>query len=322
MRTISKIIAKGDTLIILFYSLFFSRRRSFLRQKRQPPGYIIFPRGDSMKIYLDILLISNAVITLIFVKLLTLIVHIRISGKRYALCMLIGGAASLLMLIRPENFGEGLLMTLAKLISVGLTVRAGFGKQSAGRLFTYTAVYVAVNIAFGGICMVIWEMTGSNAVRISNYAVYFDVPLWLLIVCVSATYLLITLYERLTFFSKAKERKFKARFALGDISVTLPAVSDTGNRLTDSFSGEPVVIFSSSRLFDSLGLGDESSYSFTGFHLIPYSTVSSTSLMPVTLRGRVTIISEDGAVKELNCASGIIKSSGSERAIFDPRLLI
>ena len=102
----------------------------------------------------------------------------------------------------------------------------------------------------------------------------------------------------------------------------MPAVSDTGNLLTDNFSGEPVVIFKSRRLYEYFGLDSEQSYAVNGFHLIPFETVSGRGLIPVTLRGEVTIHSSDGTSKAVRCAVGILDSTGGERAIFDPKLLI
>ena len=272
-----------------------------------------------MKIYIDILLISNALITLVFLKILCLAAHTKLPGKRMLSGAGTGALSSLLMLVRPDNYGESLLLTIIKLLFTFLTVFAAFGRH---RLLSRYVGYIVINIVFGGICMIFWEMAGGDFIRIKNYTVYFNVPMWLLIVCVAAAYLLLTLYEKITFISGCRTKKYKAEFSLGDISVTLPAVSDTGNKLTDSFSGEPVVIFCSDRLYSYFDLDDESRYPVSGFHLIPYKTVNSSSLMAVTLKGSVTVSDDSGDSKTLSCAAGITKSGGKERAIFDPRLLI
>ena len=275
-----------------------------------------------MKIYLDILIVSNVLITLIFIRILSLTVHTKIRRKRLLLCMLPASAASLLIMIKPDSFAESLLITIIKITASALIVKTAFGLKAGKRLLIYTSAYIAENIAFGGICMVIWELFGAKFLMTGNFTVYFNVPFPLLIICIAAAYAAITLYERVMFTTHTRAESYRATFNYGDISVDIPAVSDSGNRLTDSFSGEPVVVFSSDRLYRLFDLDREELYPAAGFHLIPYSTVNSTSLLPVTLKGKVTISDSSGSSRELRCAVGILKSSGRERAIFDPRLLI
>lgn len=275
-----------------------------------------------MKIYIDILLISNALITLVFLKILCLATHTKLTGKRMLSGTASGALSSLLMLIRPDNFGESLLLTFVKLLSMFITVLAAFGRCGKRKLITRYTAYIVINIAFGGICMLFWEMIGGDIIRIKNYTVYFNVPMWLLIVCVTAAYMLLTIYEKITYISGCRTKKYQAEFSLGNCSVTLPAVSDTGNKLIDSFSGEPVVIFCSDRLYRYFDLDDESKFPVSGFHLIPFSTVNGSSLIAVTVKGSITVSDESGDSKALDCAAGITRSGGRERAIFDPRLLI
>lgn len=275
-----------------------------------------------MKIYLDILIISNVMITLVFIKTVSAIVHTRLRRKNRLLCLIPAAISSLLIILRPENYFESLLITLIKLIASALIVKLAFGLKLEKRLLTYTAAYIAVNIAFGGICMLLWELFGADFIHTGNLTVYFNVPLWLLIMCVAAVYGFITLYEKLMFISSARAESYRAVFVYGDFTAELPAVSDTGNRLIDSFSGEPVVIFSCDRIYYHFDLDNAGSYPVSGFYLIPCSTVAGSSLMPVTLKGKITIHSGSGESKELRCAAGITKSHGKDRAIFDPRLLL
>lgn len=275
-----------------------------------------------MKIYLDILMISNILLTLIFIRIMSLTVHSRLRRKNKLKCLVPAALSSLLMIVRPENYVESLAVTLAKIIAVTLIVKLAFGLSFEKRLITYTAAYIGINIAFGGICMFIWEFFGAEFIIIGNLTVYFNVPIWLLILCTAAAYAAITLYEKLMFSENTRTESYRALFVYGDYSAELPAISDTGNKLTDAFSGEPVVVFCSDKLYYHFDLDDPSKLPYSGFHLIPCSTVSGMSILPVTLNGKVTILQSSGQRKELRCAAGITKSTGKERAIFDPRLLL
>lgn len=292
------------------------------RQKNNDERAIILLRGEKMKIYLDVLMFSNIIITLVFIRILSVIVHIKLRKKRLFICMIPAAASSLLLLISPDNFFEALLITFAKIIASMLIVKIAIKTDSNKKVIVYTAVFIAENIAFGGVCMLIWEMFGGEFLISKNYSVYFNVPLPLLIGCVAASYGLITLYERILFITKTREEKYKLTFTYGDFFAELPAVSDSGNRLIDSFSGEPVIVFSSDRVYLHFDLDNESSYGIKGFHMIPYSTVNGTSLLPVTLGGKVIITNSSGLSKDISCAVGITKGCGKERAIFDPRLLL
>ena len=275
-----------------------------------------------MKVYIDVLIISNILINTVFVKILAAAVHEKPKRKNILLCMIPAALSSLLIVIKPESYPESLLITVLKLAAVTLIVKIAFRLKTEKRLFIYTSIYIAVNIAFGGLCMIMWELFGAGFIKTGNLTVYFDIPIWLLILCTAAAYGLITMYERIRFTASVGKEKYRALFVFGSFSAEVPAVSDTGNKLIDSFSGEPVVVFSSSRIYYHFDLDDPGNYPTGGFHLIPCTTIAGTSLLPVTLKGKVTIFSDSGLIKELCCAAGITKSSGKDRAIFDPRLLI
>ncbi len=275
-----------------------------------------------MKIYIDLLIISNALITLVLVKLLSIITHSALKRKGHVLSIMFGAISSTIIILKAENFIESLAITIVKVFILLITVKLAFDPQSKQKLFSYTMYYIALNIVLGGICLAVWEFFGAGFIKAHNMTVYFKIPIWLLMMCVAATYFIITIYEKHSFRNSCKNKAYKAVFTYGDISLTLPAVSDSGNVLIDSFSGEPVVIFSSNKLYDYFELDNENKYYSSGFHLIPYSTVSSKSLMPVTLKGKTLIIESDSIIKEIKCAVGIVKSSGKERAIFNPKLLM
>ena len=275
-----------------------------------------------MTIYLDMLFLSNFILTAVTLSLLARLTHSKLSRKHAAAGCAVGSLSSLVIVLAPESFGESLLITLFKLGAVCLTVRIACGKLSAPLLRDRILIYITINVIFGGCCIALWDLFGGDVITVKNCTVCFNVPLHTLMICVSGAYLLLWIYDRRV--SRCRERKgvFSAVYSCGDRSISMPAVSDTGNLLTDNFSGEPVIIFKSRRLYEYFGLDSEQSYAVNGFHLIPFETVSGRGLIPVTLRGEVTIHSSDGMAKAVRCAVGILDSTGGERAIFDPKLLI
>ena len=125
-----------------------------------------------MKVFIDILIISNLIITLVFERILSIAMHTKLSRRNKLKSLIPAAISSLLLLVRPENYLESLLITVAKLSAVTLIVKLAFGIAFEKRLVSYTAAYIAVNIAFGGICMFLWEFFGAEFIHIGKKGVY------------------------------------------------------------------------------------------------------------------------------------------------------
>lgn len=275
-----------------------------------------------MKIFIDILLIGNFLITVFCLKLLKKLTGIHISKCRVFAAGSVSAAGAVILILIPQSLIEKLLILLLKAV-IALTVTAiAVGINNRMRYIRCFVIYTITDLMICGICTAIWQLTGSRVFLVRNCTVYLDIPIWLMIVCTCAAYLLITIYHRIVSYSYAKQISYKAVYTINDDSFTIPAICDSGNMLTDCFSGEPVVVFSSDRIYSRLGLDDPSIFTDNGFHLVPYTTVSGTSLMPVTHKGEVRVIYPDGTDITLKCAAGFVKGVGNERAIFAASLII
>ena len=115
-----------------------------------------------MKIYLDVLVTANLILTFLYLKILFKAAHITTTSFRTALGTAIGGLSSLIIVIRPEGFGESLIITTAKLALIMLTVFAAVKCSSFLQLFRYFIIMLVINVSFGGICMMIWEIFGPD----------------------------------------------------------------------------------------------------------------------------------------------------------------
>lgn len=61
-----------------------------------------------MKIYIDVLVITNALISLIYLQCISRIVHQKIPALREAAACTFGGAGSLIAMIHTNSFGGAL----------------------------------------------------------------------------------------------------------------------------------------------------------------------------------------------------------------------
>lgn len=276
-----------------------------------------------MKIYLDVLFITNAVITLMYLKGLSKITHSKLKNSRIILASLFGGISSLILIIETHSFWQAALITTLKLAAVSAEILIAFGFGSIKKLFRYSILYIILNLIFAGCCLILWEITGSKIIYIKNYTVYFDISLLSIILSVILAYGAITVYDLITNRNFRKSHCYKAKYRIGDYEITLPAIADSGNLLCDSFTGCPVVVFYCNELFDHFNLDYENQFSLNGFRLIPCTTINGKCLLPVTSKGTVEVVDNNHFSKEIACYVGIARSgSNKSRAIFNPSLLM
>ncbi len=275
-----------------------------------------------MKIYLDVLFITNTVITLMYISALAKITHTSAKKARVRLAALLGGLSGMLLIFNTESFWEAVMITVAKLAAIISIVSIAFGIKQKKRILRLCLLYGVLNLIFGGCCLIIWQISGGRVIYMRNYTVYFDISLLDMLICAALAYCAVSVYDAVTEKAFRRSCRYKTKYTVGDYEITVPAVADSGNALVDIFTGAPVVIFCCSELFDHFDLDHENYFRLNGFRLIPCRTINGESLIPVTSRGKVTVTDDRDFSKEIRCCIGVVRSDGSSsRAIFDPALL-
>ena len=274
-----------------------------------------------MKIYIDVLVITHALISLIYLQCISRIVHQKIPALREAAACALGGAGSLIAMIHTNSFGGALGVTLGKLAVISAVIIAAYLPESFSAFIKRLFLYGLMEVIFGGCCFMLINLTHSRIMYMRNYVMYFDISLLDIGICSAMLYVMIVIYETVQRRKAAAHKKYRARYTLGRYEITLPAIADTGNCLSDSFTGQPVVIFRSDDMYRQYELDIPERMSFYGFHPIPYNTVGGEGLVYVTSKGEVTI-SCGKSMKRVLCCVGIIASGErSQCAVFNPCLL-
>ncbi|MCR5142100.1 MAG: sigma-E processing peptidase SpoIIGA [Ruminococcus sp.] len=271
------------------------------------------------KIYIDVLVLTNAVITLCYLRCAAAVCRERLKGSRLAAASVIGGVGSLLAIPQSSSFAGALMLTLAKAGVILAVTAAAFGKKTPAEMLGRAAVYLLCDILMGGVCLALVTLTRRRILTVRNYVVYFDISLWQMAVGCAAVYLIITAAGAVRIRHSASAG-YRVSYALGGYSRDFPAIADTGNRLTDSFTGEPVVIFRSDDLWRRYSLDRPELMAAYGFRPVPFETISGEGVVYVTSRGSVTV-TDAGRSFEAACCAGILPSGGKEYAIFNPELL-
>lgn len=273
-----------------------------------------------MKIYIDVLVITNFVITLIYIRCIETLCRERIRLRRETAGAAIGGLGSLLAIPQSSGFEGALALTLAKAGVIAAITVAAFGRRELSSLLRRAALYLLCEVVMGGVCFALITVTRRQILMVRNYVVYFDVSLWQLGISCAAMYMIFTVAGAVKIKYGAAAVGCRVGYSLGGYSRDFPAVADTGNRLTDSFTGEPVVIFRSDELYRRYSLDRPELMSDYGFRLLPYETIGGEGVIFVTSRGDVTV-TQNGQTRSAAACAGIIPGGGKEYAIFNPEIL-
>ena len=275
-----------------------------------------------MKIYLDVLIITNAVITMIYIQCICKLTHSRISKIRQFVCSSIGGISSLIVILNSNGFFRSVLITTAKLAVAGLIVLIAFNINSIKAFIKYIFLYFLMNIVFSGVCLLVWNITESKIIYVKNFTVYFNISLLHMVIAAILIYGIISVYEWILRRKFNCSESYRATYSIGEYELELPAISDSGNKLCDPFTGTPIVIFSCNERFEHFNLDNEKLYPQGGFRLAPYSTISGNSFIPITSKGNVKITDSQDNVKLVKCCIGITRNDNQKaRAVFNPCLL-
>lgn len=273
-----------------------------------------------MKIYIDVLIITNFLMSLMYLRCAAVVFREKLPLGRQSLAAAVGGLGSLLAVPTTVNFAGALAVTLAKIGVMCAVTAVAFGRMSLPQFLRRAALYLLCELMTGGVCFAIITLSHRRILTVRNYVVYFDISIFQLGASCAAAYLIFTAAGALKIKYGATAVGYRVKFTFGNYSREMRAVADTGNCLTDSFTGKPVVVFRSDELYRRFSLDRPEFMSRYGFRLLPFETIGGEGIIFVTSRAEITVMKNGGSAK-LRCCAGIVEGRGSEYAIFNPELL-
>lgn len=158
----------------------------------------------------------------------------------------------------------------------------------------------------------------------NNSYFYVDFSLISLVVFTAISYFAVTGVRYFMDKNSDTSKKYSIIIKYQGKITSIDALSDTGNALTDSFTGKPVVICPK----NALGFNEEFSlenaeniYNKYGFRLIPYFTIGNTGMIPIFKPDEILILEKESG--KSCCADALVGLTAKEtKAIFNPNLLI
>lgn len=194
-------------------------------------------------IYIDTLFLLNAV-----VDYLLLLAAARLAGEplrrfRFALGAVLGGLYAVAIFLPGMSF---LAHPACRAASAALMLVVSYG--GSRRLLRQGLLFVALTCAFGGGVVAI-GLLGGTGLSLGHGVFYSALDLKMVLLSAAVCYGVLSLmFRRLAAHTAANGELVDIKLKLGDSSVALTALVDTGNTLTDPVSGRPVVVAEGERL--------------------------------------------------------------------------
>lgn len=190
-------------------------------------------------IYIDVLVAINIFVTYLLLAGSVFFSAVQAKQWRLLLASLLGGASSLLIFLPSAPWW---LAVLEKLLCSALIVWAAFGFVRWKRYLRCVAAFFGINFAFAGIMLALWLTLKPEGMFYQNGVIYFDVSLVTFIVFACICYAVVRGVVALLRRRHPGANLCQASIQLPGESITLPALYDSGNKLTDGFTGAPVAV--------------------------------------------------------------------------------
>lgn len=226
-------------------------------------------------IYADVLVIINLYVTYFLLLCASYLSHEKPRRIRVVLSSVFGGFYALLILIPTENT---FFIFLMKSGAVILPVVIAFGIRSLTAFLRVMLGYLVCSFAFAGIMSALWYFFCPAGMFYNGSIVYFDIDVLTLVIFTVICYGFMRLFDYIFSRRAPINTVFYCKVCFGEREYTLKAFLDTGNSLTDPFTGKPIVIASSDRFRDAFDLDNPEAGEEVRFVLC--NTVSGKSLLP------------------------------------------
>ena len=241
-----------------------------------------------VEVYVDVLVCINLLITYIFVVCTR--IALNIPTNKWGVCIgsVVGGLSSLIIFSDEINV---VWSVLYKLCVAGVIVVICFLPNSIKRFFKLLVVFLGISVFFGG-AMYFTELAFKpHGILYLNGTVYFDMDIKYLIGCTFIIYGVFLFVNNLLEKKAAKNEIYNVAIGFREVTVNIRGFVDTGNNLTDSFTGRsafvgavnalsPLFTYEEMKYLRNTAFGDIPESLKGKIRLIPCKTVGDSGFLP------------------------------------------
>lgn len=194
-------------------------------------------------VYVDTLFLLNAAVDYLLLLCAAKVAGEPLRRSRFALGALLGGVYAVALFLPGLGFLQHPLCRLATGVLMVLCAFSG-----TRRLLRQTLIFAALACAFGGGVLAV-SLLGGRGLALGN-GVFYTVPdLKIVLLSAAGCYAGLTLvFRRWGRHTAGGGELSQVRLCLDGRSVTLTALSDTGNTLSDPISGRAALVAEGERL--------------------------------------------------------------------------
>lgn len=263
-------------------------------------------------IYVDVLFVVN-----FFINFLLLQITAKLTKKDSKLYKLIissclGGLYSFIILL---NELPSYIVVLSKLLVAAVMVLIAFKFYRLSSFLKAVLVFFFSSLIILGVVVGVYFATKTDLIAINNSSVYFNISARGLLLSASLSYVLSCVIIRFYNRSLSKNEFYSLEIYNNNEEVKLNALVDTGNKLREPFSNNPVIIVDSEKCKKIVGSAN--------LRYIPASTVTGEALLEAFKPERVVIkaANESEVVENVYIAlSNDVKNDGYS-AVINPEIL-
>lgn len=247
-------------------------------------------------VYVDVLLAVNFFMNYFLLLSAGKILRATLSRTRLCLAAVFGAAAALSIFLPRMGAFTGALYKLAVSAGMVLIAFSWHGLRSFGRNLL---VICAVTFGFGGTMFALWLTVAPHGMVYRNGVIYFNIPPLFLVGVTLLCYAIITVAGKVTLRLERLTKLYDASVTARGHTVRLHLLCDTGNCLTEPFSGAPVIVVRRAAIADLLpprftaDASADSAAALPHFRVIPYTTVHGGGLL-TAFRPDAVVISDKG----------------------------
>lgn len=253
-------------------------------------------------IYVDILILTNAAINYLLLVLTGMISARDFRRIRLLIAAFLSAFFSLNIFLPPLS--PLLLVGFRLLAGVG-TVFLGFGWRSGKKFLRNLLFFGVISFAFGGSMAGIWFLLTPDGMVYQNGSVYFNISMPILIGTAVAIYSLLQIALYLLRKKVDSPKKHLQLYAQRNgREILAEGIVDTGNSLTELFSGLPVIVINQRTALPLLTVAEQKQLrSFQSgmlqggsgsLRLIPYESVGGDGLLPAILPEQLILRDSEG----------------------------
>lgn len=244
----------------------------------------------SQVIYADVLFILNAYITYILMLATAVISCFEAGRLRLTLAALSGGLYSMIILIPGITDG---LIAFSRVPAAVLFIFIAFGKVNLRVFVRLFSSFFLINFIFAGLMLALWYFIHPESMYMGGFVVYFDIKPLTLVILTAVCYFAIKIINTLIKFREPKNTIYHITLHINNREISVRAYYDTGNTLTDPFTGKQVIIVNSACLSEVFPEGCDmvTLTEIYGMKVrpLPFDSLGGTSLMPCIKASRVQI---------------------------------